>query len=58
MEGSNRDGNKNCFEKCEVIKSSDNLMEVEEVNLEFKAFVRDLSPDCQSQSTFISTPIS
>ena len=41
-----------------MAKSNDDLMEDEEDNLESEAFVRDLSPDCQSQSFFILTPIS
>ena len=49
---------KNCFEECGVAKSNDDLMEDEEDNLESEAFLRDLSPDCQSQSMFILTPIS
>ena len=36
---------KNCFEKCGVVKSNDDLMEVEEVDLEFEALVRELRPD-------------
>ena len=34
---------KNCFEKCRVVKSNDDLMEVEEADLEFEALVRELS---------------
>ena len=34
-----------CFEKCGVVKSNDDLMEVEEDDLEFEALVRELSPD-------------
>ena len=34
-----------CFEKCGVVKSNDDLMEVEEDGLEFKALVQELYPD-------------
>ena len=36
---------KNCFEKCGVVKSNDDLMEVKEDDLEFEEFVPELSPD-------------
>ena len=36
---------KSCFEKCETVKSNDDLMEAEEYDLEFEALVRELSPD-------------
>ena len=49
---------KNCFEKFGVVKSNDNLMEIDEDVLEFETFVRQLSPICQPQRTFISTPMS
>jgi len=36
---------KNCFEKCGIIKKDDELMELEEDDLEFKALVREFTPD-------------
>ena len=45
MEGGNSYENKNCFEKCRVSKSNDDLMDVEEDDLEFEALVRELIPD-------------
>ena len=36
---------RNCFEKCGMVKSNENLVEVEEDDLEFEALVRELSPD-------------
>ena len=34
---------KNCFGKCGVVKSNDDLMEVEKDDLEFEVLVRELS---------------
>ena len=45
MEGGNRDDKKNCFEKCGLVKSNDDLMEVGGDDLEFERLVRELSPD-------------
>ena len=45
MEGVTGTTIKNCFEKCGVVKSNNNLMEVEEDDLEFEALVRKLSPN-------------
>ena len=36
---------KNCFEKCGVVKSNYDLMEVEEDDLEFEVLVGELNPD-------------
>ena len=36
---------KNCFEKCGMVKSNDDLMEIEEDDLEFEALVRELNPN-------------
>ena len=36
---------KNCFEKCGVVKSNYDLMQVEEDDLEFEVLVGELNPD-------------
>ena len=36
---------KNCFEKFGMVKSNDDLMEIEEDDLEFEALVRELNPN-------------
>ena len=43
---------KNCFQKCGIMQNDD-LMEIEEEDLEFKALVRELCPDVSAteQST-------
>ena len=44
VERTNRGDNKEFFEKCRIIKNDD-LMEIEEEDLEFKALVQELCPD-------------
>ena len=36
---------KSCFEKCGVVQSNDDLMEVEEYDSELEVLVQELSPD-------------
>ena len=36
---------RNCSEKCGMVKSNENVVEVEEDDLEFEALVRELRPD-------------
>ena len=41
-----------------MVKSNDDLLEIEEDDIEFEAFIRELSPDMSATENVISTSIS